>query len=328
VQESVLAQVRAQPQAFQIAILRSCLERLPRYRQQYRPDEYRYPGYAAASVLYGIACALYRRRLPYTEADVCDLLRFSKHGCGHGGDVTPPFDLALAYARRHDVTPTLLAALNVFADGLTGLTSIQARTLQRKARLLLLLDPNPPPGQKPCWSDRFRAGLAALPPEEQRAWRRLVAQINVNDLNAPPRHWPASVEQQVAELGAVTVLARLEEWWPAAKPGAVVPIQTAGSHLLKYFVWLLAALPDPAAGDDLVRRLSALDWKPRERADKVMLAAAHYLAARPPDVAWPALQRLAAWSAAAPRPAAGAGGAAEAIPEVAAAYAERYGTGR
>jgi hypothetical protein len=74
--------------------------------------------------------------------------------------------------------------------------------------------------------------------------------------------------------------------------------------LLKHLVWLLSVLGtlkdlEPKCVE-LVCRLTDLDWKPRERAQKVMIAAALYLRSFPPEVSRAALERLAQWSSRAP----------------------------
>lgn len=309
---------------FQVALLKACLERMPWHRGQPSSDETGWAHYKAGAALYGIACTLYRRKLPYSGRDVCDVLNLSRHGCGHGCDVSPPFDLALAHARKHGVSAELLAAVRGFLDGLKGVGSTQAARLKRKGGLLLVLDAEAGAKTKPCWSDRFRAGLPALPPEEQARWRGLVLTMTANDLYAVPKAWRPEATKFLEALGPARVVERLAAWWPDPRAKAVWPLQTGGSHLLKHFIWLLDLIPPAsdakAKGTGLVVRLAEVDWKPRERAQKVVIAAAAYLAGHPPAVSWPALQRLAAWSAAMPDGARGGK-----IPELLQDYRVRHG---
>jgi hypothetical protein len=299
-----LAKLDEQPRAFQIGVLKACLERMLWHRRQRSSEDGLSTDYYIGSVLYNLACALYARRLPYSEEDICQILRLSRHGCGHGGDVTPPFDIAVEYARANGISAGLFSALRDFMDGLKGVGSAQVRHLKRKGGLLFVLDAESTGTRKSCWSDRFRAGLLTLPAEEQATWRQLVLNMTINDAYELPKVWRRDASRFVAIVSPEVVLQRLSTWWPDPKVRIVWSIQTGGSHLLKYFLWLLSVL---AAGSELgpncvelVCRLSELDWKPRERAQKVMIAAAFYLRSFPPEVSWLALKRLARWSSLAP----------------------------
>lgn len=67
--------------------------------------------------------------------------------------------------------------------------------------------------------------------------------------------------------------------------------------------------------DALVVRLSGIDWAPKDRAAKFMIAAAYYSIRRPPEVAWESLQQLMRWSGQEPGK----------ISKVVREYAERHG---
>jgi hypothetical protein len=310
VRDLILGRLNEQAPAFQIALLKACLEQMPWHRR-HAPSEATPAHYSIGSLLYEIACTLYGRKLGYSEADICEILRLSQHRCGHGSDVTPPFEIALDYARDNDLTSELLAALKTFLSNLKSVGSSQASHLKRKAGLLLVLDERPGRRTKRCWSDRFRAGLLHLPAEEQSRWRGLVLHMKINDLPVMPEAWRPQAATFLADLGPELVLARLSSWWPDPDVSKIWPLQTGGSHLLKHFIWLLALMPqgrDLWRTDDqllpkctaLVCRLSFLDWNPRQQGQKVVIAAAHYLAQFPPAVSWLALERLGTWSSTAP----------------------------
>jgi hypothetical protein len=302
--EPLLAKLNEQPRPFQITVLKACLERMCWHREQRSSGDGLSADYYIGSVLYTMACALYGRRLPYSEDDVCQILRLSRHTCGHGSDVTPPFDIAVEYARANGLTAELLSALREFMAGLKGVGSAQVTHLKRKGGLLFVLDAESTGTRKKCWSDRFRDGLLMLPPDEQAKWRRLVLNMTVNDVYVVPKVWRRNATKFVQELSPERVVQRLSAWWPDPTVSIVWPIQTGGSHLLKYFVWLLSITATASELEpqciELVCRLSELDWKPRERAQKVMIAAASYLSSFPPELSWAALQRLAQWSSSAP----------------------------
>lgn len=321
--EPLLAKLDEQPSPFQIAVLKACLERMPWHRQQPSSGHGLSADYYIGSVLYTIACALYRRRLPYSEDDVRQILRLSRHTCGHGSDVTPPFDIAVEYARANGLTAELLSALREFVDGLKGVGSAQVTHLKRKGGLLFVLDAESTGTKKKCWSDCFRTGLLLLPPDEQAKWRQLVLNMTVNDVYVLPKVWRREAIKFVQALGPERIVQCLSAWWPDPTVSIVWPIQTGGSHLLKYFVWLLSVTATMSQLEphcvELVCRLSELDWKPRERAQKVMIAAALSIRSFPPEAAWPALQRLAQWSSLAP-----GGAKGDKIREVLQAYCQDH----
>ncbi|HET6893311.1 MAG TPA: hypothetical protein VFH31_19580 [Pyrinomonadaceae bacterium] len=302
--ESLLAKLNEQPRTFQIAVLKACVERMPWHRRQPSSEDCLSTHYYIGSLLYNMAYALYQRKLPYSEEDICQILRLSRHTCGHGSDVTPPFDIAVDYARANGVTVELFSALKDFVNGLKGVRSSKVTHLKRKGGLLFVLDSESTGTRKSCWSDRFRTDLLTLAPKEQPKWRQLVLNMTVNDVYVLPKVWRHEATKFVQDLGPPLVVERLSTWWPDPKVKIIWPIQTGGSHLLKYFVWLLSVAGAMSELEpkciELVCRLSELDWKPRERAQKVMIAAASYLRSFPPEVSWPALQRLAQWSALAP----------------------------
>jgi hypothetical protein len=302
--EPLLSKLDDQPRAIHIGVLKACLERMLWLRQQGSSEGGLTTDYYIGSVLYNLVCALYARRLSYSEDDICQILRLSRHACGHGSDVTPPFDIAVEYARANGISAGLLSALKDFMEGLKSVGSAQVTHLKRKAGLLFVLDAESNGTRKSCWSASFRAGLLSLAAEEQAEWRQLVLNMTVNDVYEMPKVWRREATRFVAKINPEVVVQRLSAWWPDPKVSAVWPIQTGGSHLLKYFVWLLGVTTamtelEPTCVE-LVRRLSELDWKPCERAQKVMIAAAFYLRSFPPEVSWPSLRRLAQWSSAAP----------------------------
>src|SRR5262245_43977247 len=180
--ELLLGKLDEQPGAVQIGVLKACLERMLWLRQQDSSEDGLSTDYYTGSVLYNLVCALYARRLAYSEDDICQILRLSRHTCGHGSDVTPPFDIAVKYARANGISAGLLSALKDFMEGLKSVGSAQVSHLKRKGGLLFVLDAESDGTRKSCWSDRFRVGLLSLATEEQAEWRQLVLNMTVNDV--------------------------------------------------------------------------------------------------------------------------------------------------
>jgi hypothetical protein len=295
--DALCQRIRGEAPAFQIALLKACVERLPALRAHAREDR---QAYAIGCVLYGAACELYGDRLPYRERDVCDLLRTAHHDCGHGGDVYPPFDAAVEHVRRFGITGELIDAVRAYVERMKGISSARAGHLKRRAGLFFLLDSEIRKGEPRCWSHRVRTGLVKVHPDERVRWHGLFLDISLVEQPRMPKTWRKTSERFIGELGIDRVLTRFEEWWPDATQ-ATWPLQSGGSQLLRHWVWMLDVIRDAAPTatarcDELALRLAALDWKPRERAKKVLVALADSLVQRPPDVAWSALQRLRAWS--------------------------------
>lgn len=290
------------PPRLQIALLKSCTELMVHLREQREsvsPSRMEFRiNYHIGGVVYWIASDLFRRPLPFSERDICEILETTRHDCGHGRDVAPPFDLAVGYARKHGLSAKLLEAVKLYVGRLEGLKSIIAQGVKRKAELLFTLDGAC--GKQRCWSERFRKGLSDLSESQQKDWRAMIVQMDAVEFGRNQKDWKTKAPQIIETLGAKHILTCLSAWWPSPVESPVCPLETGGSYLLQHFVWLLDVIAHERRHarrcDALIVQLGQLDWKPRERAQKVMVAATHYLEQRPPAVGWAALQRLNAWS--------------------------------
>src|SRR5262249_47575350 len=176
-----------------------------------------------------------------------------------------------------------------------------------------------------CWSARFREGLSELPESQQENWRAMVVQMDAVEFGRNQNNWKAKAPQIIRTLGVKHILTCLSAWWPSPVETPVCPLETGGSYLLQHLVWLLDVVAQEKRHarrcDSLVVALSALDWKPRERAQKVLVPAAQYLEQRPPALGWPAIQRLNAWSESVDPKAAWGGSS---ISKVLKSYAEKH----
>lgn len=282
----------------QISVLRACVERMPWYREHGLKPE--------GTICYEVACYLYNQKLPLLESDICDLLSMSQHLYGHGGDVVEPFEFMVAYARNNGTTPKLLRATRTYLDKLTGDTSIQAQHIKTSGRLVLLLDSEAEEQANQCWSEQFRIGLRQVPTPERRHWELIVLDIKPTMISELPNGTKKKLLKSVKGIVGDLVVKRLSDWIPNPEQKAVFAIDTGGSHLLKHFVWLIEAVAEDnpkllSEADSLVCRLCELDWKPRDKAQKVMVTAAHYLAKRPPEVSWNALQKIESWCRSVPK---------------------------
>jgi hypothetical protein len=232
------------------------------------------------------------------------LLRESKHDCGHGADVKPPLEIAIQWARQQGVTPALVASVRVFVAGLSGLRSVKAAEAKKKGGLLLLLDTEHP-GDPACWSVRFRSALQVMPASERAAWERLVLYMGTALGTKPAKEFPREAEALLAFFGREHALVRLEAWFPDPAEKLVWPIGTAGSHVLKNMVWLVAFAGADSAFttrcDALIDRLTKVDFTPRDPAMKVAQATAIYFAARPSEISAAPLERIRVFEATSPK---------------------------
>ena len=281
------------PARFRLQVLKEAVALMPKLRRAKGEAL----SFEKGEALYALVGALYTEDLSHAEEDVCALLRSSRHDCGHGADVTPPLDIAVQWACENGVTDEWLRAVRVFVESLTGLTSIQANTLKKRAGLLLLLDASSDATAR-CWSERFRAGLGAVPARERQAWQRLVLHMGTAMGTRPPKGFPAEARRFLDEVGASTCHQRLQAWLPEPAEGAAWRLGTAGSYLLKNLVWLLGEMSRTHAplADELVARITRLEFTPLDPLKKVAAVTAAYLVRRPPEAAYAALLRVLDWS--------------------------------
>ena len=252
----------------QVALLLAAVRRLPglRVAGDYRTGE----------LLYDLVAALYRSRLSLGEAELCALLRSSRHDCGHGADTRPPFDVARRYQQHHGYSPAISAAIREFVDNLPRSGAVKIQNLRRSAALLAVLDTDLSDvrGVRGAWwINQVRASLAAIQGAERRAWERLALSMTVSERMVLPQTFDRRVQPIINELGPERVVGRLAEWWP--QPPSV-SLRGSGAQLLKHFIWMLERLPR-ADGEPLVCLLAEIQWQPRSRPFAVLKPAAAYL---------------------------------------------------
>lgn len=288
----VFGELAALPKDVQVAVLRECVARMPLLRDE--------GDYAAGSALYEVACHLYSRKLPLDEHDVCALLATSRHTCGHGSDVSAPLDIAQSWMLRNGYSQPIVNATRTFIAALRGIGSAQANFAKRRSAIMLLADPEESGDHEDGWSRHFRAGLRAMTGADRTKWQRLILQMKANDVYVRPGVWNKQAQRILSELGATPALEQIAWWIGGADEPAYARVRTGGSHVLKHLVWLLDEIAGDgayiSACDTVAARLTAIDWTPKDRAAKFMIAAAYYWGRRPPAVAFAPLQQLARWS--------------------------------
>jgi len=265
-----------------MAGLREAVARMPELRHQDARGRGRLHDrlITHGTALYTFAVNAYAaRHLRPTRDDVCWLLEASSHDCGHGEDVTPPFELAMAHLRRTGPDQRVFTSVAAMRQGLAGLSSTKSHNLRRKADYLLLADPLTT-SPRPCWADAFRTGIHELQAEHTIAWQRFVIETPPVDRPAPTRRFDTARGELAGHIDLGTIASHLDEWIP--RPGSESPISTSGpgSHLLKHFAWLLPSL-DSDQAEELATRIVRIDWTRKrndaELARKAVDAATRFL---------------------------------------------------
>jgi hypothetical protein len=233
-------------------------------------------GYPDGPLLYATAVLLYGMRLPLDEAHLCELLRSSRHSCGHGEDVRPPFELAREYMRREGYSPVLMAAIADFRDALPPARALKVWNVRRSIDLLALLRPGARPrrGLRP-WTGDVADQLAKLPAEELRHWQQLVLSMAVREQHRMPATWERVAAAFIKDVGADLVATRLLGFWPGL--GAEVSLKQGGAQVFKHFVWMLWLLPDRETAEELVARIATMSWHRQDPPLSILKSAAAYL---------------------------------------------------
>ena len=252
-----------------VQLLHVAVEAMPGFREA--GDE------LSGALLYQAASALYRDKLPLTEADLIDLLLAARHGCGHGCDTRAPFDVALAHMRRGGYSEALGTAIQEFIANLPPAHAIKVKELHRAADLLSVLsDPGPPNSRVKLrpWIDSVAEQLTRLDGAELDLWRRLVLAMSVAERHVMPKTWERVAVPFVTDIGRDVVIIRMQQWWPPA--GAEVSLKRSGAQLLKHCIWLLG-LVRGAESDELVGALATMTWYPSPAPMAVLKPASAYL---------------------------------------------------
>lgn len=277
-QSALVQAATSLPKPAQLALLKAAVARLPELRGT--RDRLHWQ---QGTALYELVCRLYHGKLKYSEQDICTLLLSSKHDCGHGDDIKPPFELALRWLRTNGTSPSLMAALRTFLDGMQGLSSVKANDAKTKGNLVLLLDPARAATR--CHSERFRTDLFALEPAQRRAWERLVLHMGTTTSTTLPKGFDDQAGALLAFLGSDQVLNQLDRWLPRRDESGSCRLETSGSHLYRHFIWLLMMISEDATlasrCDAMLERVLRVDFNPTRNSKKLLVAAAVYFAQRP-----------------------------------------------
>jgi hypothetical protein len=182
-------------------------------------------------------------RMEVDEEQAFTILKTAYHMCGHGEDTDAPLRFALRHFRDKLYSPAFFDALQVYR-GVLAQTSRPTTTQGLRGEIDLILWQDLEHDHAPCWTDRLRNGINALPEPERCNWRWLFQAFAYSPLPQPPKHWKAG--DLSARMGRSLCAERLMRW--LRQPIATRPVMTwAGSSVLKNVVWVAAMLECGAA---------------------------------------------------------------------------------
>lgn len=262
----------------------------------------RHPQYAVCK---SVMWRIYERRPSLTSEQIAQLLLSASFGCGHDG-VHGPFDLMQEHVRKHGLSPIMQRALQDYMLELKGMTSIASQNTRMRGAFILLLAPEGELDYKKCFSAKFTEEVRCMPEKERLAWSNFMVEATLVQRTDLPTTVKKKLQKFVDSLGAAAIIETIETCWPDKSSERPIPVDTGGSHLYKQFVWILESLADKHQGfidkcDELIVRMSELDWKPKEKAQKIMVPAACYLRSRPPAVSAKGLYAIAEWCKTVPK---------------------------
>jgi len=127
--------------------------------------------------------------------------------------------------------------------------------------------------------------------EHRARWKAVLRQIKGNAPTKPAASWVKAAESRLASLGIEEFRGRMRDWLAPLRAAEPSPLSVAGSHVLRGLLWYAALARDPAIGEAALWVVDAA-WKPKRRAEKVVVALVPLLEGMPPETAWPPLQQL------------------------------------
>jgi hypothetical protein len=226
---------------------------------------------SVASVLIS---ALLKSRLKPTKQEACDILKYSFHYCGHGGDVLAPVDLIEIAFQGKPFTPKLFKAARTYREALHELHGSQAGTARGRLNCVIWHDVSNPDAQ--CYTGAIQRAIAAMDGVEAFAWQWLLRKTVLGF--RPGKTWAVEVGKRLDALGRDRFLQRLDDWVVVPKKKA--PLTHAGANVLRLLVYHGTLFPANAVVP-ILKRLIRIPWKDPMQGREVYNALATLLARTP-----------------------------------------------
>jgi hypothetical protein len=163
----------------------------------------------------------------------------------------------------------LNAALREMQKKLLAISNTDARKLSARIGDLLGEDKATQPDSGETWADLALSDLAAMPTEQQNAWRRLLAQAQASDGAKPSTAWRREAKTRVEAVGEASFRKCITRWFAEVAPPPIrthrheYPGGTYESHasegsdrnisLLKGLAWMCADRDETALARALAK---------------------------------------------------------------------------
>lgn len=200
--------------------------------------------------------ALLRRALPFTHEDVLALIDCVQYS-SYGWQIEPYIGKIVAtYRANNPHSAALDEALRSLVANLErrAWNADQRRRLLKLKELAGIIEVDYPLLAGDPWADAARAEIAALPPEQQTLWTKLLQQCAAAGGSTPGQKWLKAANAAAEPIGAVEIRAALLRWLPLVdqpRPEPVTPPRGPTFHalvlhdrnvdILRGLVWLSAA---------------------------------------------------------------------------------------
>ncbi len=228
---------------------------------------------------------VYRLGISPSAEEACAILRTAYHTCGHGTDVKPPLELALAHFRGTPYTNELFASLRAYRESLRHSRGVVAQDVKGKIGVILWQDLRPSHEWSRCVTSAIRESMCGMPKAERSRWLALSQSFRHTVAVEPPKKWDPPRIEDFAE--------RMKACLGSALTGAGLGLTAAGSHILKNLVWCSIGCDDPELDAKWTELLFAFPSDTMTH-DKIAAAVAYLLSLRKNGRARAPLDRISA----------------------------------
>lgn len=230
---------------------------------------------------------VYRLGISPTVEQACAILRTAYHTCGHGSDVRPPFDLAIAHFLERPYTIELFDALRLYRESMSHSRGVVAQDVKGKIVLILWQDLRPSREWDRCVTSVIRDTVRVMPDEQRARWLALFHGFAHTIPVEPPG------KRNPPRIPAGEFAGQMKAWLGMMVTRPAPRLTVAGSHVLKNLVWCSIDCPDPAL-DSLWADLLLVLPRGTGPRDKVAGAVSFLLTFRETSGARADMERIAA----------------------------------
>ncbi len=172
------------------------------------------PGLQTRHAARQMVSQLFRRRLPYTEANLAGMCRLAA-GQTEGRAKQSVIRAVQPFVAGNGMGTDLRAGLEALRDSFSSLHPQDAEGHKIKLALDALLDDEPPSALKTGepWGEGALADLARLPPPLRSAWNALLAHASESEATKPSQKWLAKAKPLVHAVGEEAFQVQVLAWF-------------------------------------------------------------------------------------------------------------------